>query len=95
MTEPIEYKELEREFFNMFNFIEEQAGVNEREHLKSFIQANFIPKSEIKEAIESVEIDKAHTYASENAEIYRAYENGQEAMKEKIVESLKSTLKLE
>lgn len=35
--------------------------------------------------IKKVEIERAHTYASENADVYRAYDSGQEAMKNRII----------
>lgn len=35
-------------------------------------------------------IDKAHTYASENADEYRAYEAGQEDYKKKVLNIIKS-----
>lgn len=47
-----------------------------------------ISRESIKEAIKNCPIDKAHTYSSENADIYRAYDNGQENYKEKILQTL-------
>jgi len=52
------------------------------------IRINFIPKERVREVVESVEIEKAHTYASENADIYRAHDAGQEQMKERILRAL-------
>ncbi len=38
--------------------------------------------------IEKVLIERAHTYGSENAHVYRAYDRGQEDMKRRIIKTL-------
>lgn len=47
-------------------------------------------RKEIVEKIEKVQVKRAHTYSSENAEVYRAYDNGQEDMKSHILSSLQN-----
>ena len=47
-------------------------------------------RNTILEEVKKIEIDKAHTYASENAEIYRAFDDGQESFKQKILRVLTS-----
>ena len=42
----------------------------------------------VREMVEETDIDKAHTYASENADVYRAYDAGQENFKKKILTEL-------
>lgn len=68
-----------------------------REHIKSFfqksrIQAKKEERKEILEKIKKTPIDMAHTYASENADIYRSFDNGQESFKEKILSLIHSLL---
>jgi hypothetical protein len=46
-------------------------------------------KAEIIERVENAPIHKAHTYASENADIYRAYDAGQERMKKDVLNIIK------
>lgn len=41
--------------------------------------------------VENMLVEKAHTYGSENADVYRAYDRGQEYMKKKILHSLKQS----
>ena len=43
---------------------------------------------EIREAVLAIEIEKAHTYSSENADIYRAHDAGQKQMKSRILSLL-------
>jgi len=38
--------------------------------------------------IKNTPIDKSHTYSSENADEYRAFDNGQESYKQKLLSSL-------
>lgn len=56
--------------------------------LLPYIRGHFISRSELKERIEGVKIDRAHTYSSENADVYRAYDSGQENMKKRILKIL-------
>ena len=39
----------------------------------------------VREKVKENPIDKAHTYGSENADVYRAYDAGQEQMKQKVL----------
>lgn len=45
--------------------------------------------AEIEKEIGKVEVEYAHTYASENADIYRAHDAGQEEMKARILALLR------
>ena len=47
-------------------------------------------REEIVGMIENQPIEKAHTYGSENAEMYRAYDNGQEQFKKDIINTIKN-----
>ena len=50
-------------------------------------------KREWLEEIENTPIEKAHTYASENADIYRAYDRGQQRFKDTITSKLKEIIR--
>jgi len=54
----------------------------------SFLQVETYLKSELSKEIEKIKVEKSHTYASENADIYRAYDAGQEAMKKRIISKI-------
>ena len=66
--------------------------VEEKEQeVKQFISTLLLQQQEemVKE-IENTLIEKAHTYSSENADVYRAYDKGQEDYKNKLLTTLKS-----
>jgi len=48
-------------------------------------------RERVRGEIENTPIDKAHTYSSENADEYRAFDNGQESYKQKLLSSLPLT----
>ena len=54
---------------------------------------NLISLDKVLELIEKIPTEKAHTYASENADIYRAYDAGQEKFKQKVLAALSNRLK--
>lgn len=61
--------------------------------IKSFIsrtleQALEKYKEEVRGIVEGIGIKRAHTYSSENADIYRAYDVGQEFMKDEVLTAL-------
>ena len=41
---------------------------------------------------EGVEIERAHTYASENADVYRAHDAGQEQMKHRLLSLIRKRI---
>lgn len=59
--------------------------------IKHFIEQELKKeREEIVGMIENQPIEKAHTYGSENAEMYRAYDNGQEQFKKDIINTIKN-----
>jgi len=89
-------KQLEKKLFKMV-YQWGRVGVVTDEKCFAFQEyIKDIRQQTIKEVIEMVEktpIEKAHTYASENADEYRIYDAGQEAYKQTILQDLKSKLK--
>lgn len=62
---------------------------NYRQEVESFIDQKFLSLLEEMEG-KLPEIDKAHTYSSENAEIYRAFDDGQGAYQKRVRSLIKS-----
>lgn len=97
ICEPKVESEWEKDFTEKFlrnfgggivDWSEEQPSI---EAVKAFI-SNLLTsqKSQLIKEVEEMPIDKAHTYASENADIYRAYDDGQENYKNKVLTLLKT-----
>lgn len=92
--------EKNRQFDEQFEYFYDLN--DEKEHydnLKSFLtkslsQAISYGEAKMREEVEKglPNIEKAHTYASENADIYRAYDRGQESYQSKV-KSLLASLK--
>lgn len=82
------YKLSEYEFNKIFALFERQAEELEIAHLKDLEIALKERREEIKEMVEKIPIDKAHTYSSENADDYRIFDNGQRNFKNKIITNL-------
>ena len=83
-----EEKEFEDFYWERGKYQNRELGIDE---YKSFI-ANLTHSREqklIEKVIEALpEIEKAHTYASENAEVYRAYDKGQEDYKKRAYQAI-------
>lgn len=86
----------------MISALEEFALINEM-YIRGFPMSkwvSFLKSQSLKSIDDEIEcwknlpIERAHTYSSENADVYRAYDNGQEAMKEKIISHLQEQKRL-
>lgn len=52
--------------------------------LNSLKQARQDERKKVVDELSFISIERAHTYASENADMYRAYDNGQAMMLQKV-----------
>lgn len=105
MTEPIEYKEFEDKFFMEGDRLVSQSALNYGSdipqafpaEIKRFIKANFIAKSEIKEAIEKTRINLSDKVRGDDfAGKYALNEvKKHEWSYNQALSDLKSTLKLD
>lgn len=59
-------------------------------NLTKVILANY--QSKLIAEIEGMLIEKAHSYSSENADVYRAYDRGQENFKKIIISNLRERI---
>ena len=81
----------DEEFYKNNDALFDREGNNVSRQMEDFIEQELKKeREEIVGMIENQPIEKAHTYGSENAEMYRAYDNGQEQFKKDIINTIKN-----